>query len=99
MTGEVVFSAGTVVSVLASLLCGVCVFFVKKYLDKVERLDAEAVRKRELKELEERIEQGRRDMHSENQRKLDSIQQSVSGTNKRLDDVMMEILSRPGGGR
>ena len=99
MTGEMVFSAGTVVSVLASLLCGVCVFFVKKYLDKVERLDAEAVRKRELKELEERIEQGRRDMHSENQRKLDSIQLSVSGTNKRLDDVMMEILSRPGGGR
>lgn len=99
MTGEVAFSAGTVVSVLATLLCGVCVFFVKKYLDKVERLDAEAVRKRELKELEERIEQGRRDMHSENQRKLDSIQQSVSGTNKRMDELMMEVLSRPGGGR
>lgn len=99
MSGEVAFSAGTVVSVLATLLCGVCVFFVKKYLDKVERLDAEAVRKRELKELEERIEQGRRDMHSENQRKLDSIQQSVSGTNKRMDELMMEVLSRPGGGR
>lgn len=74
-------------------------YVVKKLFDKVELLDAEAVRKRELKELEERIEDGRREMHLENQRKLDLIQNSVSGTNKRLDDVMMEILSRPGGGR
>ena len=74
-------------------------FFAKRYLDKVEKLDAEAVRKRELKELEERIEQGRRDMHLENQRKLDSIQTSITGTNSRLDQVMLEVMSRPGGGR
>lgn len=92
-------STATVISLLASALAGVCVFVVKKLFDKVEQLDAEAVRKRELKELEERIEDGRQEMHRENQRKLDSIQQSVTGTNNRLDSVMMEIMSRPGGGR
>lgn len=92
-------STATVISLLATALAGLAVFFAKRILDKVEQLDAEAVRKRELKELEESIEDGRREMHQENQRKLDSIQQSVTGTNKRLDDVMMEIMSRPGGGR
>lgn len=92
-------STANVISLLATGLVGICMYVVKKLFDKVELLDAEAVRKRELKELEERIEDGRREMHLENQRKLDSIQSSVTGTNKRLDDVMMEILSRPGGGR
>jgi len=92
-------STATVISVLAAALAGIAVFFAKRYLDKVEKLDAEAVRKRELKELEERIEQGRRDMHLENQRKLDSIQTSITGTNQRLDQVMLEVMSRPGGGR
>lgn len=99
MTGDVAISAGTIISILASALCGVCVFFVRKYMEKLEKLDAEAVRKRELKELEERIEEGRREMHRENQRKLDSIQTSVTGTNQRLDQVMLEVMSRPGGGR
>jgi hypothetical protein len=92
-------STATVISLLATALAGVAMFFAKRYLDKVEALDAEAVRKRELKELEERIEQGRRDMHMENQRKLDSIQTSITGTNQRLDQVMLEVMSRPGGGR
>lgn len=92
-------ATSTVISGLAAALAGIAVFFAKRYLDKVERLDAEAVRKRELKELEERIEQGRRDMHLENQRKLDSIQSSITGTNARLDQVMLEVMSRPGGGR
>jgi len=92
-------STATVISFLAAGLAGIAVFFAKRYLDKVERLDAEAVRKRELKELEERIEQGQRDMHMENQRKLDSLQSSITGTNSRLDQVMLEVMSRPGGGR
>jgi hypothetical protein len=92
-------STSTVISGLAAVLAAIAVFFAKRYLDKLEALDAEAVRKRELKELEERIEQGRRDMHLENQRKLDSIQTSITGTNQRLDQVMLEVMSRPGGGR
>jgi hypothetical protein len=92
-------STATVISCLATALAAIAMFFAKRYLDKVEKLDAEAVRKRELKELEERIEQGRRDMHMENQRKLDSIQSSITGTNSRLDQVMLEVMSRPGGGR
>jgi len=92
-------STATVISGLAAALAGIAVFFAKRYLDKVERLDAEAVRKRELKELEERLERVRQDMHTENLRKLDSIHTIITGTNSRLDQVMLEIMSRPGGGR
>lgn len=92
-------ATSTIISVLAASLAGIAVFFAKRYLDKVERLDAEAVRKREIKELEERLEQVRREQHVENQRKLDSIQMSITGTNARLDQVMLEVMSRPGGGR
>jgi hypothetical protein len=92
-------ATSTVISCLAAALAGIAMFFAKRYLDKVEKLDAEAVRKREIKELEERLEQVRREQHTENQRKLDSIQTSITGTNARLDQVMLEVMSRPGGGR
>lgn len=79
MTGEVAVSAGTIISILASTLCGVCVFFVKKYLDKVEKLDAEAVRKRELKELEDRLENNQREMHQQNSTTLSEIRSDIRG--------------------
>lgn len=85
MTGEVAVSAGTVISVLASALCGVCVFFVKKYLDKVERLDAEAVRKRELKELEERLAQDQREMFEQNRSTLGEIKTDIGRMTARID--------------
>lgn len=85
MTGEVAVSAGTVISILASALCGVCVFFVKKYLDKVERLDAEAVRKREIKELEERLAQDQREMHEQNRSTLTEIKTDIGRLTGRID--------------
>lgn len=85
MSGEVAVSAGTVISVLATALCGVCVFFVKKYLDKVERLDAEAVRKRELKELEERLAQDQREMHEQNRSTLGEIKSDIGRMTARID--------------
>lgn len=85
MPGEVAVSAGTVISILASALCGVCVFFVKKYLDKVERLDAEAVRKREIKELEERLAQDQREMHGENRATMSEIKNDIGRLTARID--------------
>lgn len=85
MTGELAVSAGTIISVLASALCGVCVFFVKKYLDKVEKLDAEAVRKRELKELEERLAQDQREMHEQNRSTLSEIRTDIGRMTSRID--------------
>ena len=85
MSGEVAISAGTIISILASALCGVCVFFVKKYLDKVERLDAEAVRKREIKELEERLAQDQREMHGENRATMGEIKNDLGRLTARID--------------
>lgn len=85
MPGEIAVSAGTVISVLATALCGVCVFFVKRTLDKVEQLDAEAVRKRELKELEERLAQDQREMHEQNRSTMADIRNDIRELRTRID--------------
>lgn len=103
LTGTVMdewhLTANTLISILSTSLAGVCVYILKRFAERLDKLDSEAVRKRELKELEERIEEARRWMHAQNQSKLDSIQSSVTGTNKRIDEMFVEIISRPGGGR
>lgn len=85
MPGEIAVSAGTVISVLATALCGVCVFLVKRTLDKVEQLDAEAVRKRELKELEERLAQDQREMHEQNRSTMADIRNDIRELRTRID--------------
>lgn len=79
-------STATVISLLATALAGIAVFFAKRFVDKLERLDAEAVRKRELKELEERIAEdqkkqaeSQRDMHEQNRAFLSEIKEDIRG--------------------
>lgn len=90
-------SAGTVISFLASAIAGISVFFTKRYIDKVDQLEAEAVRKRELKELEEKLTNDRREMHAENLRKLTSIETGLAQANQRMDSILFELNGRAGG--
>lgn len=78
-------STATVISLLATALAGICVFVVKRTLDKVEQLDAEAVRKRELKELEERLSQDQKEMHEQNRATLGSIRDDIGRMTARID--------------
>jgi len=89
-------SASTVISLLATALAGIAVFFVKRYSDKLEQLDAEAVRKRELKELEERLSenqheledrltQSQREMHTQNSGMLSEIRADIGRMTARID--------------
>lgn len=94
MTGDVAISAATVISLLATALAGISVFFVKRYIDKLEKLDAEAVRKRELKELEERLSQDQRGMHVENRATMSEIKTDIGRLTARID-AMFNRGSRP----
>lgn len=87
-------STATVISLLATALAGICVFFVKRVLDKVELLDAEAVRKRELKELEERLSEDQRVMHGENRTTMGEIKTDIGRLTARID-----AMFNRGGGR
>jgi hypothetical protein len=78
-------STATVVSLLATGLVGICMFVVKKLFDKVEMLDAEAVRKRDLKELEERLEQNQREMHEQNRTTMGDIRGDIRELRNRVD--------------
>jgi hypothetical protein len=78
-------STATVVSLLATGLVGICMFVVKKLFDKVEMLDAEAVRKRDLKELEERLEQNQREMHEQNRITMGDIRGDIRELRNRVD--------------
>jgi hypothetical protein len=79
-------STANLISLLATCLVGVCMFVVKKLFDKVELLDAEAVRKRDLKELEERLEQNQREMHGENRATMGEIRGDIRELRNRLMD-------------
>lgn len=94
-------SAGTLISLLASALAGVCVYFLKRNLDKIEQLDAECVRKRELKELEERLlqdqerlSQDQREMHEQNKGTMGDIRNDIRELRTRVDGAFNR-----GGGR
>jgi hypothetical protein len=86
-------STATVISVLAAALASVCVYLVKRVLDKVEQLDAEAVRKRELKELEERLSLDQQEMHEQNRTMMGDIRSDIRELRTRLDSTFR------GGGR
>ena len=87
-------STATVISLLAAALGAVCLFIVKKLFEKVEQLDAEAVRKRELKELEERLSQDQRKMHEQNSGTLGDIRNDIRDLRTRVDGAFNR-----GGGR
>lgn len=71
-------SASTIISLLATALAGISVFIVKRSIDKLEKLDAEAVRKRELKELEERLTLDQREMHGENRTTMKELEERLA---------------------
>ena len=78
-------SASTIISLLATALAGISVFIVKRSIDKLEKLDAEAVRKRELKELEERLTLDQREMHGENRTTMSEIKTDIGRLTARID--------------
>lgn len=84
--------AGTVISLLATALAGISVFFVKRYVDKVERLEADAVRRDEIDQLREDMNA----RHAENTKKLDDIMDATSGTHRRIDDLYRDLMREKG---
>lgn len=81
-------------------LLGVCValltFFGKKYVDKLDMLDAEAVRKHDLKEIEERMEVRGDWMHEQNQKSLGDLNANVSNMGARIDQLLRDMSNRGG---
>lgn len=89
-------TASDVISGLTALLVAIIVFYGRKHIAKLEELDAQAVRKHDLKELEERMEESRRDMHSQNQSSLREINDNVKDTRRGLDTLVRDLMNRGG---
>jgi hypothetical protein len=87
-------SASMVISLLSAGFAGVCLFVLNYYREKLEKLDAEAVRKRELKELEERLSTDQREMHDQNIRASNDLKGDVNRLVNRID-----AMFNRGGGR
>jgi hypothetical protein len=66
-----------IITGLLALCVGLLTFFGKRYVDKLDALDAAAVRKHDLKELEERMTESRSDMHLQNQSQMREINDNV----------------------
>lgn len=90
-------SPSDVITGLSVLSVGLLTYFGKKYVDKLEALDAEAVRKHDLKELEERMEASREWMHEQNQKSLGEINTTVTNTGARIDQLLRDMSNRGGG--
>ena len=88
-----------ILSGVVLLLVGILAWIGKKYADKVDEHEADMVRKRDLKELEDRIERSRQGMHAENQRLMQDINSNISRTGSRIDDLFRDLMRRTGGDR
>ncbi len=86
-----------VITALLAVSVGLLAFFGRKYVEKLDALDAQAVRKHDLKEFEERMEESRRWMHEQNQHSLREINDSVKDTRKDLNTLTRDIMNRGGG--
>ncbi|HEY6927443.1 MAG TPA: hypothetical protein VI653_28470 [Steroidobacteraceae bacterium] len=75
-----------VVSALGALL----MWLGKGYTRRLEALEREAVRKKDLKELREDL----RSEHKQNTEKLDSIESAVTGTHRRIDDLYRDLMKQ-----
>lgn len=87
-------SASMVISLLGTALAAVCVFILKRSLERLDKLDAEAVRKRELKELEERLTQDQQAMHEQSRSTMADIRNDIRELRTRIDGAFTR-----GGGR
>lgn len=81
-------TASEVISGLTAALVGVVVFYGRRHIAKLEELDAQAVRKRDLKELEERIEKMQESHHEENAGRLGRIENALDRTVERIDNYL-----------
>lgn len=84
------------ITALLTGFVGLLTYFGKKYVDKLDALDAAAVRKHDLKELEERMSETRSDMHLQNQTQMKEINENVKEMGKRFDNLVRDLLNRGG---
>lgn len=81
-------TASEVISGLTAILVGIVVFYGRKHIAKLEELDAQAVRKRDLKEFEDRFEKKIDDRHEDNAGRLDRIEGGIDRLSDRIDNLL-----------
>lgn len=61
--------------------------------ERLDKLEATAVRKGELEQLRDDMER----RHDQNTAKLDSIDAGITGTHRRIDDLYRDLIGRSDG--
>ena len=74
--------------VLLAMVTGLITWLGKRYVDRLESLDREAVRHHDLKELEERLSEDRERMHAENQRRFSEVREDIGRVNNSIERVL-----------
>lgn len=77
-----------IIGTLLGLLGVIAMAFVRSYMK------ANYVTKEDLAVMREELSEERARQHSEGQRKLDSIQNAVTGTHQRLDQLYRDLINR-----
>lgn len=86
-----------VVSWASVLIVATMGWFLKRHFERFDELEKEAVRKRDLKELLESMEDKVDQKHATNIDAIQNLTESVNGTNKRIDEMFSKLLYRNGG--
>lgn len=74
-------------------LVGLLMWLGKGYTRRLEALEREAVRRKDLKELRDDL----RLEHRENTEKLESIETAVTGTHRRIDQLYIDLMNQKRG--
>lgn len=74
-------------------LVGLLMWLGRGYIRRLELLEREAVKRKDLKELREDL----RLEHKENSEKLESIEKAVTGTNRRIDELYRDLMKAKSG--
>jgi len=67
-----------------------------RQLKRLDLLEANYVSKSDFEKRLKEMSVDRERMHAENQRKLDSIEEGVTGTHKRMDDLYRDLIRGDG---
>jgi uncharacterized membrane-anchored protein YhcB (DUF1043 family) len=78
------------IGTLLGILGAVALSILKGHVKRIDKLEAESVRRAEFDQFRADM----REEHQDNIRRLDEIKAETTGTNKRLDELMMRGFGR-----
>lgn len=91
---ELLSDTKSIILGLFAVVMSLITFIGKNHLKRLRALEASAVRRQELTQLREDIKHDRQEMHQANQDKLNRIDETVTATHRRIDELYRDMIQR-----